>query len=835
MNGDAATLQGRVSALVINARSALTYGFSKLLRGRGSTQLRKLQSNPIIQACEASDWRKLQELLHDDHPNRSRVDGWLAAQNTRRRGPLQIALSKLAEGNAPPLELLEALMARCCRANLRLKKPDKGTNQQLDHLQVALECSARDSKTALALVKVVINTRRAQEENRLADIYRKNNMLTKRNGKRPSGKPLPLLDTTPHNILLFTEDEEQMLAKGKREEILCHGNNAIHLIILRHEGSAFLKVALEADSPVTPRGFPKEHQSGFQRAAIQASNRGHIPLHLICRDLHHHPYPYTCVKMLLAHCPESARVATRRGRLPLHLALRTKGSKKTNHMVIDLLLSCYPEAAAAPTRNGNYALHVAIWNRASTMETIFAVLRAYPQAACMMSPKTKLYPVDLALERGLPQIVLSAILDAARSSYVSSSPRLLSTNLRTTHHLSSTIFHPACQSRASSARLARIQPALWRKSQAVQLIQTSTRRTLVQLDFHKLRSAAMIVQPWLRGCRVRRLKILSVRSNAVVVLQSWMRQQLARRIRDRRKWASDEIGSWLMEVSWIGPSVAHNRMITEIVIPQIFDEFFATGSEFFNMSVCDRVAERRDAGHSILDVLRNRPRYYPPERPKGTPTDWSGPRVLMHPLSKGQNDRSTGPRGSLDGVRRAKVRVFVRHRSATLINRTVNSWVRYVKLKRAFRPLLAFQVCRAFLRRCCKTRSQYERRLRRTVAAVRFQAIARGYIQRRCRYERRSATKLASWWRGLQQWRKYRLKRASAIRIESIQRRSSVQTKYWWVSEKRSRKFQAQAIKQGFAVRDGIPGGRAWHPDYGYPTTERLGNRHSHHAFLPTL
>ena len=185
-------------------------------------------------------------------------------------------------------------------------------------------------------------------------------------------------------------------------------------------------------------------------------------------------------------------------------------------------------------------------------------------------------------------------------------------------------------------------------------------------------------------------------------------------------------------------------------------------------------------------------------------------------------------------VARSTIRVFVRHRSATLLNHTANAWVHYVKMERAWRPLLAFQVCRVFLRRCARTQSICERRLRRNVAAVRLQAAARGYVLRRARGEAHAATAVAAWWRGRQQWRRYRLLNASAIRIETAQRRSSVQATYWWISEKRSRRFAQSAVKQGFAVRDGIMGSRAWHPDHDFPMAEGLGHRHAHHAYLPT-
>jgi hypothetical protein len=400
------------------------------------------------------------------------------------------------------------------------------------------------------------------------------------------------------------------------------------------------------------------------------------------------------------------------------------------------------------------------------------------------------------------------------------------------------VLTPACRTRASSARLERIQPVLWKHRRAAERLQTSARRAVRQIQFHKLRAAAMRVQPWYRGCHERSKRILATRTAAVVVVQSWARRMSARALRDRRQWASDEIGLWLVEETWIGPIVDQHRLRTDVVAPELVDEFLFTGSDFFETSVCAGVARRRDAGATILEVLRHRPRHYPPSRLAGKPpSGWRGPRVLMHPAALRQNDRSEEEgrgKGSLDGVARAKVRVFVRHRSATLLNRTANAWVHYVKMERAWRPLLAFQVCRVFLRRCARTQSICERRLRRNVAAVRLQAAARGYVLRRARGEAHAATAVAAWWRGRQQWRRYRLLNASAIRIETAQRRSSVQATYWWISEKRSRRFAQSAVKQGFAVRDGIMGSRAWHPDHDFPMAEGLGHRHAHHAYLPT-
>ena len=249
----------------------------------------------------------------------------------------------------------------------------------------------------------------------------------------------------------------------------------------------------------------------------------------------------------------------------------------------------------------------------------------------------------------------------------------------------------------------------------------------------------MRVQPWYRGCHERSKRILATRTAAVVVVQSWARRMSARALRDRRQWASDEIGLWLVEETWIGPIVDQHRLRTDVVAPELVDEFLFTGSDFFETSVCAGVARRRDAGATIHQVLRHRPRHYPPSRLAGKPpSGWRGPRVLMHPAALRQNDRSEEEgrgKGSLDGVARAKVRVFVRHRSATLLNRTANAWVHYVKMERAWRPLLAFQVCRVFLRRCARTQSICERRLRRNVAAVRLQAAARGYVLRRARGE----------------------------------------------------------------------------------------------------
>ena len=84
--------------------------------------------------------------------------------------------------------------------------------------------------------------------------------------------------------------------------------------------------------------------------------------------------------------------------------------------------------------------------------------------------------------------------------------------------------------------------------------------------------------------------------------------------------------------------------------------------------------------------------------------------------------------------------------------------------------------------------------------------VYHGYIQRRETCERQNVILIQSWYRCLIAWRKYRVMKFSAIRITKMRRASIAKHEYWWVAapgNTKSRKFEKQAIKIGYAQREG--------------------------------
>ena len=253
--------------------------------------------------------------------------------------------------------------------------------------------------------------------------------------------------------------------------------------------------------------------------------------------------------MLLNHCPDSAKVPTRRGRLPLHLVLNKSG-RECNKRIVSLLLNCYPAAASVPTKNGHYPLHIAIWSRCSA-EVIFDILSAFPRAAQIASPKTGLYPVDLALERALPEEIINTLL--RETAKKSQGDRCNSDNGRDI--TSSAHYHPHASLPYESIfprDLTVSSPHCGKTDARLNFCKPQSANCRTNQVSQTARAAAMRIQPWARGCLERSKNLLSIRRSAVVLMQAWVRRSLARTLSDRRRWASEEIGLWLIgeTVDW---------------------------------------------------------------------------------------------------------------------------------------------------------------------------------------------------------------------------------------------------------------------------------------------
>ena len=88
----------------------------------------------------------------------------------------------------------------------------------------------------------MLEVRSKEEKLRLGAIRRANAEVVKKNKKqvRKKRSPLPLLDETPHNAII---------GFGLTHSTGTHGNNALHLVILRHESRRMLEILLDADKP----------------------------------------------------------------------------------------------------------------------------------------------------------------------------------------------------------------------------------------------------------------------------------------------------------------------------------------------------------------------------------------------------------------------------------------------------------------------------------------------------------------------------------------------------------------------------------------------------------
>ena len=604
-------------------------------------------------------------------------------------------------------------------------------HHQLGLLQL-LMTMIKTEEEAFKLVNIVLDERRKAEVKRIALIDRKNEKIMKYNRKSRKRKKKPLHDATPRNPLL--------------SEVAAHNNTPLHIAVIRCFSSSFQQRLMDVDT----HGFDLSltDASRFYCAALTKSKKGHLPLHLACRGPFHGKYKvkhsYTIISQLLVHQSEAARIPTTQGgRLALHLVLRAKANKS----IVQLVLEHYPQAAAEPTSKGNYALHIAIWNCA-TPSIIRMILNQYKRAAGIQSPSSGMYPVDLALERKLDQTIVADLLREAANSRVTDHEPLRPTT-----------------SDSSRNRLHRLMPKLWKHHHGSTKVQTILRRKVHQQRFARLKKSILRVQPWYRGCHVRRMQVLNRRKECVERIQAWIRMCTAKRKKSRREWAVKEMHQWIVDFTWIQPTIDARLLRTTVCVPETQEDFM--------LQVYQHIAERRNAGETIVRLLRD-----------GFLT------------AKGYH-----------GYYRAVQQVELRHRSVTLINQTVWQWVCYVKMKRAWKPLLALQCLRVWLRRTTKLKRVADLQLRQTVAVVRFQAVGRSYICRRNLIEQRSVTQIQAWFRCLKSWRKYRILRFSAIQIEKIRRASVVKTKYWWITtpgQHRSRKFEQQARKRAYPTREGF-------------------------------
>ena len=246
-------------------------------------------------------------------------------------------------------------------------------------------------------------------------------------------------------------------------------------------------------------------------------------------------------------------------------------------------------------------------------------------------------------------------------------------------------------------------------------------------------------------------------------------------------WAIAQIHEWLIDFTWISPIIDQHRLLTNVCVPDTQDDFL--------FHIYEAIAKRRNAGTVIVALLRVG-------------------------FLRAKNEH---------GYSRALLQIQVRHASATLINTTVHRWVCYVKMKRAFQPMLALHCIQIWLRNSVKLKSIQNQRLINNVAATKIQGMGKGYLYRRHFLELKSILRIQTWYRYLFAWRKYRVQQKSVVTISKIQRALKARSKYWWVSSpglKKSRMFENQAAKIGFPQREGTHS----NPPLGHHV---LGNTHA--------
>ena len=613
-------------------------------------------------------------------------------------------------------------------------------------LQLLLTKIKTEEQT-IKLVDIVLDERRKNETKRISVVDNKNLKITKKNSKtRKKKKHKALFSTTPKNPLL--------------QEVAAHGNTPLHIAVVRGFAPAFQQRLMNVDN----HGFDLTltEESRFNCAALTPSIKGHLPLHLACRGPFSGQYkvkhPYTIIEQLIKHRPTATQIKTKKGRLALHLVLRAKANKS----IVQLILETYPEAASIPTTNGNYALHVAIWN-CHPPSVIRLILSHYPKAAGIISPSSNMYPIDLALEKDLNKKIIALLIKEASKAAKEDKDRSRPTT-----------------SISSKNRLKRIMPKVWRKYHASTTVQSKLRRIIHQSKYNTLQHSCLTLQPWIRGCLSRKRQILNQRIISLEHIQLWVRMCLSKKKLNRRKWAIEEIHNWILDFTWMRPIIDARVLRRETCIPETTDDFMH--------EIYQKIAERRDAGETIVKLLR------------------------VGYLSAKEKH----------GYYRALQAINVRHASATLINQRVWKWVKYVKMKRAFKPLLANQILRVWFRKIYQNHSLYIRKrsnkyhnlqLQSNVAAVRFQSVGRSYLSRRYHLENKSCVKIQAWYRFLKTWRKYKIMRYSAIQISKIRRSSVVRHKYWWIQtpgasvwngRHRSQKFEKQARKIAYPTREGF-------------------------------
>jgi hypothetical protein len=477
----------------------------------------------------------------------------------------------------------------------------------------------------------------------------------------------------------------------------------------------------------------------------------------------------------------AALTKSSKGRLPLHIACRGPfhGPLKVLRpfTIMEQLVKHAPGAARVPTKLGaRLPLHLVLRGRANK-SIVQLVLDSYPDAASVPTANGN-YPLHIAIwNRAAPSVIrliLSKYPMAARVR--SPSSQMYPIDLALERHMDEKIVRDilratlaggpnSCCAVASKHRLTRLMPKLWRHDEKSTWIQSTLRRNIQQAKYAALKQAVMLIQPWCRGCLERKKNTLRRRALAVQALQGFVRTCAAIWQQKQRAWAVEEIHHWLMDYTWIQTFVENRVLRTKVVVPDTAVDMME--------EVYQKIAERRNAGDTIVRLLR-----------------------AGFLSAKDQH-----------GYVRAVNQVNLRHRSITLINRTVNSWVKFVKMHRAWTGLLALQCVRTWLRQTTQLKRVQDLHLRRDVAASRFQATGRGYVQRRNAREHQHAIVIQSWFRCLTVWRKYRVMKFSAIRIEKMRRAAVAKHKYWWVATPggtKSRKFEKQAVKVAYAQREGF-------------------------------
>ena len=300
---------------------------------------------------------------------------------------------------------------------------------------------------------------------------------------------------------------------------------------------------------------------------------------------------------------------------------------------------------------------------------------------------------------------------------------------------------------------------------AVQTLQTTVRKYNHQKTFQRLKTVVLMIQPWYRGCKERKLHQLHHRKKAIHTIQNSYRVYKAIQRKEKKEWAINIIHQWIVDFTWIQPIVEINRIRTTVVIPEQQNELM--------LQVYEAIANRRNAGQLIVHHLRT-----------------------GYIRAKGQH-----------GYVRASNQIQVRHAAATVINQTVWTWVCHVKMKRAFQPLLALQCIKTWMRKTRKLTSIKQRRLISNVAATKIQRVGRGHVVRRHRTEHSSVTALQAWYRCVSTWRKYRVQLHSVVQITKVQRALKARSKYWWIASKpgkhRSRMFEQQSKKIAYPQREG--------------------------------